>query len=112
VREHEASHPFDERRTKRHICLEIATTFPDEMVADVRGAIGSRACFCTLACALDGSQAHAHLRLSGGIGQLLDGLAVAVATQEIHAPVHTGWIALQHALDEADGLELMTPVER
>ena len=95
-----------------HVRLEVATTLPDEVVADMRGALGGRAGFRGLACALHRPQADAHLRFAGGIGQFLHGLPVAIATDEVHARVHAGRVALQHALDQAHGLEVMTPVQR
>ena len=51
------------------------------------GAIRRVSALRGLARALDRSQSHPQLRLSGGLGQLLHGLAVAVAAQEVHAPV-------------------------
>ena len=45
------------------------------------------------------------------VGQVLHGLAVAVAAQEVHAAVDARRVALQHPLDQADRLEVLAPVE-
>jgi hypothetical protein len=52
------------------------------------------------------------LGLSGRFSQLLDGLPVDVAAEEVHAAVHAGRIALQDLLDQADALDVVRPIER
>ena len=52
---------------------------------------GSRADAC--ARAFDRAQADAHLRLARGVGELFDGMAIAVAAVEIHPRVVTAGIA-------------------
>ena len=91
--------------------LEVGAALADEVVADVSGAIPRKPALRGLASTLDRAQRHPQLRFSGGLGQLLDRLAVAVAAQEVHARVGPGRVALQLALDQADRLEVLTPVE-
>ncbi|MEW6363227.1 MAG: hypothetical protein AB1714_01160 [Acidobacteriota bacterium] len=109
--EHEAAGAFGEAGTIAEVGLEVATAFADEMPADVRGTLGGRAAFCGQACALDRPQGHAQMRLSGGLGELLHGLPVAVPAQKVHVTVRTGRVALQHPLDRAHVFEVLAPVE-
>ncbi len=65
-----------------------------------------------LAGALDALQRDAQLLVAGGLGELFDGVAIAIAAAEVHPAVDAGRIALQHLLDQADALEELAPVER
>ena len=109
--EDETPNPPAEAGSKGDVGLEIGAALADEVVADVAGAIRRGSALHRLASALNSLQSHVQLRLAGGLGQLLHGLAVAVAAQEVHAPISPGRVALQNALDEADGLEELAPVE-
>ncbi len=113
VGEAETPHPSPEAGPVREVGLEVAPSLSDEVIADVRGAIAGRAAFGGLARALHRAQRHPHLRLPGGLGlrELLHGLPVSVAAQEVHARVRARRVALQHALDEAHRLEVLAPVE-
>ena len=90
--------------------LELPPAAADQVIADVRLARVGRA-LGDLPRALDALQRDAHLAFAGRLGQLLDGVAVAVAAAEVHPAVDAGRIALQHLLDEADALEELAPVE-
>ena len=92
--------------------LEVGTTLSDEMIADVGGAIARRALFGGEAGALDRSQGHSQLSLSRAVGETLRGLAVAVPAQKVHASVNTCRVALENLRHQADGLEVLAPVER
>ena len=61
----------------------------------------------------DRIERHAHLRIAASqVGQLLDGLPLPIAAEEIHARVDAGRIAPQRLLDEADGLDVGRIVHR
>ena len=95
----------------REVGLEIRAALADEVVAHVDRAPRGVA-LLGLARALDGSQRHPKLALPGAVGEVLHRLPVAVAAQEVHLAVGAGGVALQHALDQADRLEVLAPVER
>ena len=61
--------------------------------------------------ALHAAERHRDLRFPGGIRELLDHAAVAVAAREVHAAVDPGGIALEHLLHEAHPLHERRPVE-
>ena len=85
VGERETPHAPGESGTIGDVGLEVAAALADEVVADVGGAIRRLPALRGLARALHRPPGHAQLRLAGGLGQLLDRLAVAVAAQEVHA---------------------------
>ena len=74
----------------------------DQVIADVRRDVRSRA--SGLARALDHFQRDANLRLAGGLRDLFNRLAHAIAAEEIHLRIHAGGIAPQHVVDQADRL--------
>ena len=74
--------------------------------------IGRRSADDGLPRAFDGSESDAHLRVAARRRELLDGLALPVAAEKIHAAVRAGRIALKHLFDEAHRLEVLAPVER
>ena len=110
VGEDEASYATKETGTVRHVGLEIGAAPADEMVADV-GRPARAAALAGLARALHRPEGHPELAVPGAVGQVLHGLAVAVAAQEVHPPVDRGRVPLQHSLDEAHRLEVLAPVE-
>src|SRR5258708_11343967 len=110
VREEETPRPAAETWTIGDVQLEIGPALADEVVANVGGAVRCRSALRDLPSALDRAQSHPHLRLAGRLGQLLHGLAIAIAAQEVHAWIRTGGGALQHLLDQADGLPIPAPV--
>ena len=78
----------------------------------MRGTVGGRTVDRCLTRALDRSQRHFYLGVTAGRCQLLDGLALPVPTEKVHAPVRAGRIAAQHLFDEADRFDVLLPVER
>ena len=103
MREGKPPYPPQEAGTIGDVGLEVASAPADEVVADVGGAIGRLPDLRRLARALDGTQDNSQLALSGGLGQLLHGLAIAVAALEIHARV--GPLPVQTAVAVADELD-------
>ena len=101
-----------QRRPVTNIRFEIAAAVADQMVANVCGAIGHRAGFRRLTRAFNRAKRNPDLRLARRRGELFHCLPFAIAAEEIHRAVDPGRIALQHLLDEADGLEVVAPVER
>ena len=112
MREHQTSDPAREPRSIRDVDLEVAPPLIDEVVADVGGPIGGRSAGGRLAGAFDRPQRDPHLRVSARRRELLDRLALSIATEEVHPSVRAGRIALQHLLDQADRLDVLAPVER
>ena len=109
-----AAHPPQARaepEPARDVQLEVVAPSADEVVADVRRRVGGRAARGGLARVLNRLQRQVHLRLSRGVGNLLDRLALLVAAQEIHAAIHAGRIAPQGVFDEAHVLEVLAPVQ-
>ena len=92
--------------------LEIVAPAIDEVISDVRRRIGRGSVRRCLTGALDRFQRHADLRFPGRHGKLFDRASLLIAAEEIHPPVRTGGIALQHLLDEADSLDVVRPVQR
>ena len=90
--------------------FELTPPAADEEVPDVRAPV-ARCLLGHLACALDGFERDAQLRLPGRRRHFLDRMTVAVAAREIHARVHANRIAAEDLLDEADVLEIFGPVE-
>ena len=64
-----------------------------------------------LARGFDRLQRDADLRLAAGLGELFDGLPLAIAAQEVHARVDAGGVAAQHVVDQADRLDVLPPVD-
>src|SRR5258708_670869 len=112
VREEEAPRPAAETWTIGDVQLEVGPALANKAMANVSGEVRRLPALRGLPSALDRPQSHPYLRLSGGLGQLFHRLAIAVAAQEVHAQIRTGRVALQHLLDQADGLEILAPVER
>ena len=78
---------------------------------DVRGGARSRLARRALPRALDGLERHANLRLAFRFRELLNRLALAIAAEKIHLRVDAGRVAAQHVFDEADRLDVLTPVD-
>ena len=94
-----------------HVVLEFTTAAADQVVSDVcRPRVGAQL-LRRLTRALDGAQCDPDLRLTGGVGQRFHRVAVAVAAREVHAAVDTGRVALEDALDQADVLDVLVPVD-
>jgi hypothetical protein len=94
------------------VAFQIATTFSDEVIAHMGGAIRSRAVFRGLSRTLDRPQDYAQLSFSRTLGQRLRGLSVAVPTQEVHAPVDPRRVPRQNLLHQTHCLEVLAPIER
>ena len=97
-------------RLPRHADLERAAAGANQVIAHVRRAIVGRA-HVHLPGPFHALERQQQLRLPRRPGQLLHGVAVAVAAAEIHLAVHARRVALQHLLDQADALEELAPVE-
>ncbi len=108
---HQALQALRRARPVPDVGFEIAAPPADQVVADVRRSIAHRARFGDLTGAFERSQRDADLGLAGRRRQFLDRLPLAVPAQEVHGAVHAGGIASQHLLDEADGLEVVAPVQ-
>ena len=78
----------------------------------MRRAIAHRVGVRALPRALHGAKRDADLRFARWRSQFLDRLAQAIAAEKIHRAIGAGRIALQHFFDQADGLEVVAPVER
>ena len=127
MRESVAAGPQTQARPVGDVELEADAAAPDQVIADVSGAIVGRAVtgdrgragaalrgmkLRRLPRALDHPEGHPQLRVAVPLGELLHRLPVAVPGEEIHATVSSRRILLQGAIDEADGLEVGAPVER
>jgi hypothetical protein len=111
VAEHEAPHALAQPRPVGHVRLQVPAALPDEVVADVGGAVRDPCALRGLPRALHRAETDAHLGLARGVRELFHGLAVAVAAQEVHASVPAGRILLEHALHEAHRFEVLAPVQ-
>ncbi len=95
-----------------HVALELAAAGSDQVVADMRPAGVAAQLLRRLPRALDGAQRDPHLGLAARVRECLDRVPVAIAAHELHTAVHSGRIASQDLLDQADVLDVVVPVER
>ena len=112
VGERETAEATGERRAVGDVHLESAAALADQVVPDVAGGFGDAAGFGHLAGALDRAACDPQLRFAARLRELFHRLAVAVATEEIHAGVDPGRILLEDAFDEAHRFEVLAPVQR
>jgi hypothetical protein len=109
--EAEAPDPEPQPRSPADAALELKAARTDQIEADVSVALARRP-FGDLPCALDGFERDAQLRLSGRLGHLLHGVAIAIPAPKVHAAVDPHRVAPQNLFDQAHALEELGPVER
>ena len=64
-------------------------------------------------CAVPGLvDCHTHLAFAAWHRQFLDGAALLVPAQKVHAFVRACGIALQHPFNQADRLDVLPPIQR
>jgi hypothetical protein len=99
--EQEAPEALARPRVIGDVDLESAPALTDQVVSDVGGERRKAVAHGVLAGALDGSERHPDLGFAVGLGQLFDGVPVAVAAAELHASVDAGRVALKDLLHDA-----------
>ena len=93
AREHDPARAIRQGRLPGNALLELPTSTTDQVIADVSGA-RIRRCHLRLARAFDALQGQQQLRFARGFSQFFDGMAIAIATAEIHAAVDRRGISL------------------
>ncbi len=111
VREGESAQSLVQGGLPGHVGFEVFPAAPDQVVAHVTGQLGPRGRL-GVPCARHRPQRHPDLSLAGRVGQLLDGLPIAVAAGEVHPAVNPRGVALEDLLNQAHALEVETPVVR
>ena len=101
-----------QRRPMCDVGLERRAPRSDQVIPDVRGTRVRAGGLGGLARTFDGAQRHADLRLAVRVGDLLDGVPVAIAAREVHAPVDARRVAAQDLLHTARVLDVLVPVQR
>ena len=108
----EAREPVAQRGRIAHFLFEPEAPSRDQVVADVMGAVVLRSGPLRVGCQFHRAARDVLLRRLGATGELLDGVAVAVARREIHARVRARGIFAEDLLDQADALEEDRPLDR
>ncbi len=111
MREQRPCETLRKTRVVGEIVFEAAPSRSDQVIADVRAAVGDAVARRALAGAFERAQRDAELRLAAGRRERFDGAALTIAAQEIHAAVDAGRIAAQRLFDRADRFEIFAPVE-
>jgi len=79
---------------------------------DVSGAIAGRVFRRGRTRAFHRPPSGVQLRLAGRLCQFFDRLPLAIPAQEVHPRVDAGGVVAQRLIHEADGFEVLAPVER
>ena len=93
MRQDGAADGFPESGPIGEVGFQVLATASNQVIPDVRSAIGRRGGGRRLPRTFDGFQRHAKLRFAAAFRDLLDNLPLAIAAEEIHSRVHTGRIA-------------------
>ena len=102
--------PFGDNRTFI-AAFQQSTATIDEVIADMRCPIFGALCGRGLG-VLDRLAGHVVLRPAAPLGDLLDGMAVTVASGEVHFGVEMRRILAQRLLDQAMLFDKFTPIVR
>ena len=103
--EDHAAHVLTKPHVKGHVGFKRRPAATDEVVADMRLAVGGCTRGGRLAGPLDHREGQLHLPLSRGHRDPFNGLALLVATEKIHAAVDARGIAPEGVFDQTDALE-------